>query len=49
MFQRPQYSPTEGTDLEALSHGKVSITPLKLDLTDQAVRLRYAEVFAPPA
>jgi 5'-nucleotidase len=49
MFQRPQYSPSEGTDLEALSHGKVSITPLKLDLTDQAVRLRYAEVFAPPA
>jgi 5'-nucleotidase len=46
MFQKPVYTPPDGSDLEALAAGKVSITPLKLDLTDVAVRDRYAAAFA---
>jgi 5'-nucleotidase len=45
MFQRAGFTPGEGTDLEALAANKVSITPLRLDLTDEAERLRYAEAF----
>ncbi len=46
MFQRGGYTPGEGTDLEALAANKVSVTPLKLNLTDEVERLRYAEIFA---
>ena len=48
MFQRAGFTPGAGTDLEALAAGKVSVTPLRLDLTDEAQRLRYAEAFAAP-
>ena len=46
MFQRAGFTPGEGTDLEALAANKVSVTPLRLDLTDDVERLRYAEAFA---
>jgi 5'-nucleotidase len=46
MFQRSGIIPGVGSDLEALAANKVSVTPLRLDLTDQAERLRYAEAFA---
>ena len=46
MFQRAGFTPGEGTDLEALSHRKVSVTPLRIDLTDDAERRRYADSFA---
>ena len=46
MFQRAGFTPGEGTDLEALAANKVSVTPLRLDLTDEAERRRYAEAFA---
>ena len=46
MFQKPTYTPADGSDLEALAAGKVSITPLKLDLTDETVRERYRSGFA---
>jgi len=46
MFQRAGFTPGAGTDLEALAAGKVSVTPLRLDLTDEVQRLRYAEAFA---
>jgi len=46
MFQRAGFTPDAGTDLEALAANKVSVTPLRLDLTDEAERLRYAEAFA---
>lgn len=46
MFKRGGFEPGVGTDIEALAAGKVSITPLKLDLTDEATRARYAAVFA---
>jgi 5'-nucleotidase len=46
MFQRAGFRPGPGTDLEALAANKVSITPLRLDLTDEVERRRYAEAFA---
>ena len=36
----------EGTNLAALAANKISITPLRLDLTDHDSRLRFEEVFA---
>ncbi len=33
----------EGTDINALQNGKISVTPLKLDLTDYAVQDRLAQ------
>ena len=46
MFKRGGFEPGTGTDIEALAANKVSITPLSLDLTDEATRARYAAVFA---
>jgi 5'-nucleotidase len=46
MFQRASFTPGPGTDLEALAARKISVTPLKLDLTDEAERRRLAEAFA---
>jgi 5'-nucleotidase len=46
MFKRGGFEPGAGTDIEALAANKVSITPLSLDLTDEATRARYAAVFA---
>ena len=48
MFQRGGFTPGAGTDIEALAARKVSITPLRLDLTDEATRLRYVEAFRTP-
>jgi 5'-nucleotidase len=46
MFQRGGFTPEAGTDIEAIAAKKISLTPLRLDLTDEATRRRYAEVFA---
>lgn len=46
MFKRGGLEPGVGTDIEALAANKVSITPLRLDLTDEAARARYAAAFA---
>lgn len=44
---RPQASkPVAGTDLEALAHKRISVTPLRLDLTDLASRDRLAAALA---
>jgi 5'-nucleotidase len=45
MFQRAGFTPGEGTDLEALAERKVSVTPLRIDLTDEAERRRFAAAF----
>lgn len=43
---RPQATaPGGGTDLEALSRGQIAVTPLRLDLTDQAEHARLAAAF----
>jgi 5'-nucleotidase len=44
-FDRGDSIPGHGTDLEALAHNKISVTPLKLDLVDEAARARLARVF----
>jgi 5'-nucleotidase len=41
-FERPEFDLHEGTDLHALSHNEISITPLKLDLTDLPNVTRFA-------
>ena len=46
MFQRSPFEQAEGTDLAALTAKKISITPLRLDLTDHDSRLRLEEAFA---
>ncbi len=46
MFQRGAFEPGEGTDLAALAEKKISITPLRLDLTDNDSRLRFEQAFA---
>ncbi len=46
MFQRADVEFGPGTDLEALSDNKISVTPLRLDLTDDESRLRLEKAFA---
>jgi 5'-nucleotidase len=48
MFQRGGFTPGAGTDIEALAARKVSVTPLRLDLTDEGTRQRYVEAFRTP-
>jgi 5'-nucleotidase len=43
--ERGDSSPARGTDLEALARHQISVTPLKLDMTDEAARVRLAQVF----
>ena len=45
-FARGNFTPGAGTDLEALAAFKVSVTPLRLDLTDASTRERYSRAFA---
>jgi 5'-nucleotidase len=42
-FARGKFEPEEGTDLHALADGKISVTPLRLDLTDLPNLTRFAE------
>ncbi len=44
-YARGRFTPTAGSDLEALQHRRISVTPLRLDLTDDETRERYAGVF----
>jgi 5'-nucleotidase len=44
-FQRGDFNIGAGTDLEALEHRKISITPLKLDFTDHPTVTHFASVF----
>jgi 5'-nucleotidase len=45
MFRRGRFTPDAGTDIEALAAKKISITPLRLDLTDEPARRRYEKAF----
>ena len=44
-FARGKFTPVDGSDLEALRNRKISVTPLRLDLTDGETRERYARSF----
>ena len=44
-FTRSLQSPGEGTDLEAMALKKISITPLRINLTDEPARIQLASLF----
>jgi 5'-nucleotidase len=44
-FDRETTEPPPGTDLEALRNKRISVTPLRLDLTDEGSVARYARLF----
>jgi 5'/3'-nucleotidase len=45
MFQRSEIQLEDGTDLAALAEHRISVTPLRLDLTDDDSRLRLEKAF----
>ncbi len=45
-YGRSRAIPPEGTDLDAVYSGRISITPLQLDLTDAATKARLTELFS---
>ncbi len=47
MFLRGEIRFEDGTDLAALARRKISVTPLRLDLTDDDSRMRLEKAFAP--
>jgi len=44
-FSRGRTEPSPGTDLKALAERRISVTPLRLDLTDEPTVTRYAQAF----
>lgn len=44
-FQRGNFMPGPGTDLEAVEENKISVTPLRLDFTDHPTLTRLAAAF----
>ncbi|VFU10884.1 broad specificity 5'(3')-nucleotidase and polyphosphatase [Methylocella tundrae] len=42
-FDRPFSDPGQGTDVEAMAENRISVTPLRLDLTDTPTLTRYAQ------
>jgi 5'-nucleotidase len=46
VFARGRFTPGHGTDLEALAQKRISLTPLRLDLTDEPCVTRYARVLS---
>jgi 5'-nucleotidase len=45
-FERRRSDPADGTDLRAIADGKISITPLSMDLTHATARTGLAKAFA---
>jgi 5'-nucleotidase len=48
MFQRSKFENEDGTDLAAIAANKISITPLRLDLTDADSQRKFEDAFARP-
>jgi 5'/3'-nucleotidase len=44
-FERPSFTAGEGTDLEAVAQNRISVTPLRLDLTDEQALAHFAGAF----
>jgi 5'-nucleotidase len=44
-FSRQPFTPGNGTDLWALAHRRIAVTPLRLDMTDEPTLTRYAQAF----
>ncbi len=47
-FDRDASARRPGTDLDALWNNRISVTPLKLDMTDEVSVTRYTRVFDKP-
>ena len=43
-YARTRTTPPHGTDLEAIARGRISVTPLRLDLTDEPTLTKFAQV-----
>src|ERR1700678_3645307 len=43
MFGRGGFTAEAGSDIEAIAQNRISVTPLRLDLTGEATRSRYAQ------
>ena len=48
-FARGRHEPGHGTDLRALAENRISVTPLRLDLTDEPTMTLFARGFADAA
>ena len=44
-FAKKRYDPGQGTDLIALAEGRISVTPLRLDMTDEPTMTHFARAF----
>ncbi|WP_210491307.1 5'/3'-nucleotidase SurE [Microvirga antarctica] len=44
-FERKPFTPGNGTDLWAIANRRISVTPLRLDMTDEPTLTRYAQLF----
>lgn len=44
-FSRSRHEPGNGTDLKALSENRISVTPLRFDLTDEPTMTLFAQAF----
>jgi 5'-nucleotidase len=44
--RKPGPPPRDGTDISALADNRISVTPLRLDLTDEPFMTRLAQIFA---
>lgn len=44
-FDRRPFTPGNGTDLWALANRRISVTPLRIDMTDEPTLTRYAQTF----
>ncbi len=44
-FERKKWTSEEGTDLSAVENGLISVTPLRIDLTDEPYMTRLAAIF----
>ena len=45
-FAKARFEPGHGTDLKAIADGFISVTPLRLDLTDEPTLTRFAQALA---
>jgi len=47
-FERKQWNLPHGSDMQAVAAKRISVTPLRLDMTDEPFMTRLAQVFAAP-
>ena len=45
-FAKARFEPGNGSDLKAIADHRISVTPLRLDLTDEPTLTRFAQAFA---